>query len=178
MKHTLYILLLIIASHLYAQTLTPKDIATYVKTIDSLRQHKALKVIHMGNMSACAGALTGYYYQNTLVYITGKYAAELGYTEQKLYLRDTIPYKLYYRQYFAEWEKYYLKYPNKELDLDEKKMTYSDTLYTVLFTKPIKVAKTSNHKYINQHIQKDLLHYICGCITPMFLELEKERKSR
>lgn len=128
-------------------------------------------------MSFCAGALTGYYYNNKLVYIKGVYGAELGYTEQKLYTNDTIPYKLHYRQYYAEWEKYDLKYPNRNTEFDEKKMTYSDTLYHITFTNPIKIAKTSKGKYINNKIEKDLLKYISGCIKTMYAELEKEKNN-
>ena len=128
-------------------------------------------------MSFCAGSLTGYYYDKKLVYITGVYAAELGFSEQKLYLKDTIPYKLSYRQYFAEWGKYYLKYPNKELDLDEKKMTYSDTIFHVTFTNPIKIVKTSKNKYVDNKMDKDLLKYLTGCVKTMFAELESEKTS-
>lgn len=128
-------------------------------------------------MSFCAGALTGYYHNNKLVYITGVYSAELGFYSQKLYLKDTIPYKLDYRQYFAEWGKYYLKSPNKELELDEKKMTYSDTLYHITFTNPVKIAKTSKGKYVDNKMEKDLLKYITGCVKTMFMELESEKNS-
>ena len=177
MKHILCLFLFISAAA-GAQSLSSKEIAAYVKTIDSLRQHKALKIIKLSNMSSCAGALTGYYYNNHLVYIKGVYGAELGYMEQKLYLKDSIPYKLHYRQYFAEWEKYELKYPDKEAKFDEKKMTYSDTLYHIAFTNPVKIAKTSKGKYINNKIEKDLLNHMTGCVKIMVEELEKEKNNQ
>ncbi len=126
-------------------------------------------------MSFCGGALTGYYYGNELVYVNAVYSAELGYTEQKLYLKDTIPYKISYRQYFAEWGKYSEKYPNKEIN--EKLMTYSDTTYYLLFTNPIKISKTSKKKYINNKIDNDLLKHIKNCISTMHMELEEEKAS-
>jgi hypothetical protein len=176
MKKLLTILLFISGS-VCAQSLNSKEISSYVKLVDSLRHHKVLKVVKLSNMSACAGALTGYYHEGKLVYLKGLYAAELGYTEQKLYLKDSIPYKLHYRQYFAEWEKYALKYPDREAELDEKKMTYSDTLYHITFTNPVKIAKTSRGKYVNNKMEKDMLGYIKGCVKEMYEELEKERTS-
>ena len=160
-----------------SQSLTTKEISKYVKTIDSLRQHKALKKVSYRNMSFCAGALTGYYYNDKLVYVTGMYAAELGYSEEKLYLRDTIPYKLYYRQYFAEWDKYYLKYPNRELDVDETKMTYSDTIHQITFSSPLKIVKSSKNKIVDTKINNDLYKYLTNCIKTMFVELSTEKTS-
>ena len=126
-------------------------------------------------MSFCGGALTGYYNGDVLVYIKAIYSAELGYTEQKLYLKDTIPYKLSYRQYFAEWGKYSEKYPDKEID--EKLMTYSDTIYYITFTNPIKINKTSKQKYINNKIENGLLKHIKNCVSTMHKELEEEKNS-
>ena len=116
-----------------------------------------------------------YYDKNTLVYIKGVYSAELGYAEQRLYLKDTVIYKAYYRQVFAEWDKYYRTYPDSELD--EKKMTYSDTLYRITFTKPVHIAKTSRGKYINHKIEQSLLRHIKACVKTMYAELEKEKNN-
>lgn len=174
MKIISLFILVFVSIYSYSQSLTSKEIAAYVKTIDSLKQHKALQKIKYRNMSFCGGSLTGYYYGNHLVYVNALYSAELGFTEQKIYLKDTVPYKLSYRQYFAEWDKYNEKYPNKELD--EKLMTYSDTTYQISFTNPIKISKYSKKKHINNNIDDKLLKHIRNCVFTMCKELEDEKK--
>ena len=175
MKTIILNILIFVSTYSYSQSLTANEIAKHVKIVDSLRQHKALKKISYRNMSFCGGALTGYYYEDKLVYIKAVYSAELGYTEQKLYLKDTIPYKLSYRQYFAAWGKYSEKYPDKEID--EKLMTYSDTIYYISFTNPIKISKTSKQKYINNKINDSLLKRIKNCVSTMYKELEEEKTN-
>lgn len=174
----IFCILLLTSTSVIAQTLTSKEISKYVKTIDSLRVKKnALKKVAYSNMSFCGGGLTGYYYENHLVFIKAVYQGELGYTEQKVYLIDTIPYKLTYRQHYAEWNKYYSKFPDRDKEFDAAKMTYSDTLYYISFTNPIKVSKTSKKKYIGNKMEKNLVDNIVECIKTMYAELESEKAN-
>ena len=168
----LNILFLLITTSIFSQTLSEKENTKYIKTIDSLIKKKELHKYSYPDMSACGGALDGYFYNGKLVYIDATYQGELGYSNRKIYLKDSLIYKIIYREHFAEWEKYYKNYPDDKYVFDASKMTYSDTLYTIILTNPIRFIKTSKKKIISKKINNKLLTELLTCTKEMKTELE------
>jgi hypothetical protein len=168
-------ILLIFPSLLFAQAPTPKEVETYAGSVDSLMAKRALQKYFFPNMSFCGGALYGYYYQSKLVYIDATYAGELGFTNTKVYFKDTTVYKIIYRKYVPEWTKFYSKYPNADRKLEEKKMTYTDTTYTLVLSKPIAITKTARKGYSQAINEGGLSKHLLYCAYEMKKELETER---
>lgn len=176
MKHL--ILFCVLSYKLFAQTLNYEQIKKYVSKIDSLKQHHQLKSYTNSVMSFCGGGVKGYYDHHQLVYINSTYSAELGYSSRIVYLKDSVPYKIIYREHFAEWDKHLKKYPNSNDQDIEKRMTYTDTVYTIILSKNTVVTKLSNHKVISHTINQELLKHLLECVQVMRLEIEKEKNGQ
>jgi hypothetical protein len=170
---TTTLLLLFIATTFFGQTMTEKRIEKYVNTIDSLKKKNSLQKISYPDMVACGGALYGYYQNEKLVLIDAQYQAELGFSSRTIYLMDTIFVKIIYREYFAEWGKYFNKYPSDKYEWDPTKMTYTDTLYSITLCKPPLFVKKAQTKIINKTEDQKLLQALISCGNEMKKQLEK-----
>ncbi|MCU0361478.1 MAG: hypothetical protein MUF75_12340 [Bacteroidia bacterium] len=158
--------------------MSERIIEKHVKTIDSLKKADALQKLSYPDMSMCGGGLDGYYYKDKLVLIDATYQAELGFSSRTIYLKDTSFVKIIYREKFAEWEKYYKKYPSEKNDLDPNKMTYTDTLYFITLCHPPVSKKKSNKKIISKTLDFNLLQTLLSCGRDMKKELEEIKTSR
>jgi hypothetical protein len=174
MKNLIFILTFL-TNLTFGQTvkLTEPVIEKYAKTIDKLKTENKLVRISYPNMSGCGGGVDGYFLNNELVLIDAVYQAELGFSSQMLYIRQGEYLKLIYREYFAEWEKYYSKYPAVKFELDPKKMTYTDTVQIMLLSRPMTFQKKSGEKIINTKIDQPLLDRIISCGDMMKAELQE-----
>lgn len=166
------IILLLFTTEVFGQNLSESDIVKYVKKIDSLKIKNLIQKISFPDMSACGGGLDGYYYNDKLVYIDATYQAELGYSRRKMYIKDTLILKILYQKHFAEWEKYFKIYPNDKYIFDPQKMTYSDTLYTIIICNPISFVKSAKKKIISKNIDQKLIDELISCGLEMKQELE------
>lgn len=157
------------------------EIASYIKTIDTLKNQNKLEKLSYPIMSACGGGLDGYYLNKKIVLIDATYKAELGFSSRKYYIDQEKFVEIIYREYFAEWEKYEQKYPSEKYEFDESKMTYTDTIYTISFTTPtILMTKQSNNKIISRETDEKLLERLVQCGEDMKRELNEvinENKS-
>lgn len=161
---------------LLGQPPTKKQADSYIKTVDSLRTSKKLKISRYTNMSLCGGALYGYYFNDQLMYIEATFNGELGFTKKTLYLKDTMFYKIIFQEHFPEWDKYYKKYPQDTTgEIDTNKMTYSDTLYTIVLTEIPIYIKTSKKKLISRNADIALINNLVACGRRMKRELESEK---
>ncbi len=149
-------------------------LSKYIKFVDSLIVNNSLEKFDLPNMSSCSGSLTGYYFKNDLVYMSSRYGIENGYSEKEMYIKDSVVYKLRYREHYAKEDMFYNKFENIS-ELDYSKMSYSDTLYTfVLYNEP-KMYKTSGPKYIKSVYDYDLQNKLLNCTVSMMKELKEER---
>lgn len=174
---TIIIISFLLSTKIFGQALTEKEIHKHVNTIDSLKKEKGLQMHHFSNMSFCGGGLKGYFYKDKLVYIDATYQGELGYSSKQMYLNDTVIYKIRYREHFPEWEKYAKNHPNEKEELDPSKMTYTDTLYTIILSEPIRFVKSSNKKIISKKVNFKLVNDLIICGRRMKLELESEKNN-
>ncbi|MCX6231823.1 MAG: hypothetical protein NTZ33_09795 [Bacteroidetes bacterium] len=179
MKNLIFFLfLLILTLNLSSQTIIEKEIQKYIKTIDSLKsKHKLLKISYP-DMSDCGGGLDGYYFNNKLVLIDATYQAELGYSRRTIYLKDTLFIKIIFRKHFAEWEKYFKKYPTEKREINPLKMTYTDTIHEITFCTPTIYCIKAKKKIISKKIDKDLIGILITCGQKMKKELEKTKTNR
>ena len=170
-------ILIFLTTKLFGQILTVKEVEKYVKTIDSLKNANGLQKLVNPNVSRCSGAVEGYYLKNKLVFIDAVKQETLGYSGKTIYLKDTTIYKIIYREHYPEWEKYFKKHPGQKKVTDPLKMTYTDTLYAVIYCKPVSFVKTSNKKLINNKIDNNLVNSLLFCGREMKRELESLKKS-
>ncbi len=153
--------------------LTESEIEKYAKAIDLLLiEHKLVRV-SLPDMSGCGGALDGYYLNESLVLIQAEFQGELGFFSQKIYMRHDQILKLIYREHFAAWETYYEKYPAEKYTLDATKMTYTDTVYSVILTSPPLFRKSSAQKTISNKLNQKLADRLVSCGQSMKLELQE-----
>lgn len=157
---------------------TAADIRRYVKTVDSLRHANKLQLIKLSMMSYCGGAIEGYYDHGRLVYISSYYGGELAtYTSRDVYFRDTVAYKLTYREHFPEWEKFSKKYPNDDGTM-YKHMTYTDTLYTIILSEPRLITKSAGKIKVKPVISDNMIAELIRCAGIMRRELDDERQGK
>lgn len=172
----LFFISIIWTNLLVGQVLTKKQVDSYVKTVDSLKTSKKLKRYRYPEMSFCGGSLYGYYFDKQLIYIDATFSGELGFTRKQIYLKDTVFYKVIFQEYFPEWDKYYKKFAKDSLkDIDANKMTYSDTLYTIILTEPPTCVKTAAKKVINKNVDLTQMNNLIECGRRMKKELETEK---
>ena len=179
MKTLIIITLLFFTTHLFGQPMKVKEIETYVKEINSLKAKNKLQEVSYSDMSACDGGLYGYYYNEKLILIESTYQAEAGFSSKTIYLKeDTLFVHISYREHFAEWEKYYQKYPSEKYEWDPNKMTYTDTLYTIALSDPISFTKQAGDKIITKTIDTKLIDALVRCGHEMKKDLDEAKTSR
>lgn len=115
-------------------------IATYVETINQLKDQNELEKIAYPNGSACGDKLDGYYLDKKLVLMDASSTTESGFSSKKFYIDQDKFVEIIYQEYFLEWESYEQNYPSNKIELDSSKMTYTDTVYTISFTTPKKTV--------------------------------------
>jgi hypothetical protein len=170
-----FIFIFLFTTKLFGQALTEPEIVKYVRSIDSLKKKHQLQEYFYPNMSGCGGGLYGWYAADKLVYIDATYAGELGYTSTKMYLRDTTVYKIIYREYVPEWDKFIKHYPEATEKEMKKHMTYLDRTYTIIAAQPMIITTRSNRKAINDSIDSGLPGRLFSCGQEMRKELESEK---
>ena len=171
------IILLLFSTKLFGQIPTELEVEKYVNTVDSLKNENQLKKFFYPNMSFCGGALYGYYFQNKLVYIDAIYGGDLCYTSTIVYFKDTSVYKLVYRQVWPDWDNFNKKYPEASEKLIKRKMTYTDTTYNIIPTKPAVYTITANKKIVSKDINSKFINQLLFCGQEMKKELETEKTS-
>ena len=171
------IIFILILSNAYGQNLTEHEIEMYTVTIDSLKAQGKLDGYSYPNMSFCGGGLDGFYYDDELVYIEAPYQGETGYTEQKVYFKDSIIYKIMYREYLPDWDKFHSDSLKAISDDYYSTMTYTDTLYAVSMTENPIFVKSSNGEIVSNESNSSLLKRLLQCAEKMKLELESEKIS-
>jgi len=175
MKHLIYILALLLTNLTFGQTteLTEPEIEKYVKTIDQLKNENKLVKISYPNMSACGGGLHGYYLNKNLVLIDATYGAELGFSSREFYIDQDKFLKIIYREYIPEWEKYELNYPADKYEYDPSKMTYTDTIYSIILANPTVFRKKADKKTVSTKVNQKLIDNLVACGQKMTLELQE-----
>ena len=128
-------------------------------------------------MSFCGGGLHGYYLDKELVLIDATYQAELGFSSRTMYIAQDNFVKIIYLEHFAEWGKYEKKYPSDKYEFDAKKMTYSDTLYTITLATPTVFKKQAGNKTISNEINQTLVDNLVNCGQEMKNELNEVTKE-
>lgn len=172
------ILFFLLTINLCAQNLTKSKIDSFVKNIDSLKTSKKLSRYFYPEMSYCGGSLYGYYFENKLVLIEANNGGEFGnLTSHKMYIKDTTVCKILYREHWAEEDKYSKKYPKDE-EINEKKLTYSDTLYTVFVMNNPIFIKSSRGKVVSKTPNKLLIEAWLTCGRKMQAELGGKKVKR
>lgn len=146
------------------------DIPTETKT--KAEQH--LKRYSYPNMSHCGGSLDGLYDGDKLIRIESTYGAEFGFSSKDVDFVDNKVVTISYREYFADYDKYRLKYPKDE-GFDEKKMMYTDTLYVFNFGKVNSCKIYAKKKLVSTKIDESLLNRLLACVETMKDELESEK---
>lgn len=174
MKKVVFVLTFL-STFTFGQTVkfTEPEIEKYAKSIDKLRTENKLAKVFYPNMSACGGALNGYYLDKQLVLIDATYGAELGFSSRRFYLHQGKFLKVIYREHFAEWEKYDLKYPADKFEFDSSKMTYTDTVYSIFLASPTVFYKVSDSKVISNKLDQAVLNRLVRCGQEMKLELQE-----
>lgn len=171
--------LLATASHYCSGQVDNIKVEQYVKKVDSLKALDQLIISEYENMSYCGGSLKGFYRDSDLVYIKSTYSAETGYSSKNIYYIDNKAVKIIYHQHFAEWDKYYQKYPEGEGEFGKEyeHMTYTDTTYIIYPSESDRMYKYSKGKYINTIVDHKIYEQCTKCARSMKLELEGKTKD-
>lgn len=143
-----------------------------IEKIDSLNTVGGLNKKFYPNMSACGGALNGFYYKDELVFIDATFQGEISFTRKKMYLSNSEFIKIKYQEHFPEREKYEKNYPKDQFKFDPRKMTFSDTFYEFEFKDKIGFKKIFEGKIISTELDSTLLDELIDCGTRMKKELE------
>jgi hypothetical protein len=151
--------------------LTSSEIKQREQDIQLLKQNGKLTHFAYPNMSFCGGDLNGYYSGKELVSILSTFGGEFGYSSRYIDWKNNQPVKIVYREHFADWEKYNIKYPD-EKDIDENNMFYTDTLYTIELGKTWKFRKSAGRKTVSTIIDSALVNQLINCAFSMKKELE------
>ena len=151
-----------------------------ISEIDSLLQNGILTKKMYPNMSACGGSLSGYYFENQLVFIDATYSGELSYTRKKMYLTETGFSKIIYQEHFPEMEKYKKKYPLDKYDFDPAKVTFADTIYEIKMQPNVEFKKLYLDKVLSTKTDSTLINKFVDCGKEMITELNSvaEKASR
>ena len=150
------------------------EVEAFVDSVDKWKAENKLKKIPFPDMSPCGGNLIGYYHNTwALVLMVAEYQAEeLAFSSRTYYIRRTQPEKIIYREHAAEWDKYEKKYSfNKKFD--PTKMTYTDTVYSMILTDPVMFHKETNNKIIESEADYKLINELVDCGFKMRSQLAK-----
>ncbi|NOS93257.1 MAG: hypothetical protein HOP30_15160 [Cyclobacteriaceae bacterium] len=153
--------------------MTEREIEKYAKAIDKLVVENKVVRVSLPSMSGCGGALDGYYLNKSLVLVQAVFSGELGFFSQRIYVQHDQFLKLIYREHFAEWEKYYEKYPAEKYELDSAKMTYTDTVYSISLTTSTLFRKSASQTIISRKPNQKLIDRMVNCGKSMKLELQE-----
>ena len=178
MKNIVYILILL-SNLTFGQTvkLTAPEIEKYAKSIDKLKAENKLVKISYPNKSGCGGGIDGYYLNRKLVFIDATYSAELGFSSKTIYIDRDKFLKVIYREHLAEWGEYEEKYPADKFEYDPGKMTYTDTVYSIILSNPTIFHKKADNKIISYKPDQSLLDKLVSCGEEMKLELQEVIKQ-
>lgn len=139
-------------------------IATYVKTVNELKNQNGLDKRSYPDMSACGDRFDGYYLNKKLVLVDATITTESGCSSKKFYIDQGEFVEIVYQESFPEWNKYNQNYPSERFESDSSKMTYIDTVYTISFTTPkILAIKQSGNKIISREADKKLIEQLVKC---------------
>jgi hypothetical protein len=178
MKNIVYILILL-TNFTFGQTveMTEPEIENYAKSIDKLKAANKLVKTFYPNMSSCGGGLNGYYLNNKLVLIDATNAAELGFSSRTIYIDQDKFLKVVYWKHLPEWEKYEKNYPSEKFEYDPTKMTYTDTVHSILLTSQTVFQKKVGNEIISNKPDNFLLEELLNCGQQMKFELQKVIKQ-
>lgn len=127
------------------------------------------------NMSLCGGGLDGIYKNGELIRKESTYGGELGgYVTKDVDFQNGKIIKITSREHIPEWDKFNKKYPNTS-EIDECKMTYTDTLYIIEFDKKKSFKKYAGKKLISTIFDKELTDKLLECTEVMKKELATEK---
>lgn len=152
------------------------QIDSLTKEMDRLLEQQLLTKYFYPNMSGCGGGLDGYYKDSTLLIIDATYQAELGFSSRKMYWYNGSIIKIHYREHFAEWAKYEVKYPADKFEWDPSKMTYTDTIYQITLGNEYQIQKMVGSKVISENSDSTLINRLVNCGFEMKEELETEKR--
>jgi hypothetical protein len=155
---------------------TENEIKKYVKEIDALRSANKLTRLDFSEMSGCGGGVDGFYLNDNLVLIDATDSGELGFASRAVYFKDGKVVSILYREHFPEWEKYETKYGKSKFD--ESKMTYTDTLHTIILTSHPGYTKSAGSKIISKNVDQKRIDDQLSCAEQMRKELDWERKQK
>ena len=165
---------LLLTNITFGQTvnLTKSKIEKYVKSIDRLKSENKLVKVSYPEMVDCGGGVDGYYLNEKLVLIDAIHWGELGFIGRTFYLDQDNFLKIIYREYLPEWEKYVQKYPTDKYEYDPKKMTYTDTIYSITLTIPTIFYKKADKKIISHKSNQIMIDELidCGRETKFYLQ--------
>lgn len=125
-------------------------------------------------MSDCGGGVDGYYRNGKLVLIDAKsQGGEFGFLVKTFYIDQNKFLKIIYREYYADLEKYNRDYPADKYEFDPAKMTYTDTVYSIILTDPIIVIKKAGEKITDRTPNQTLTDELVACGQEMNIELQR-----
>ena len=127
------------------------------------------------NMSACGGAVYGYYDDTTLVEIDSKYGGEFSLTYQTVQYDQGKIISLIYGEEFPKWDDYHRKYPNST-EIDPKNLTYTNDRVEIDFYPVKKIRTFSNKKRIKNSITEEKIQQLLDCAKQMEEELAREKE--
>lgn len=126
------------------------------------------------NMSHCGGNLYGFYDSGELVKIESRFGAEFGYSIRNIEFKNGEVIKIFYHEYYADYEKFSQNYPNSEF-IDREKLTYTDTSYIIEFGTKNSFKKYGGKVLVSNQINEDLIQKLLDCAETMKYELDSEK---
>jgi hypothetical protein len=174
MKYIVYIFILI-TKLTFGQTVkeTAPDIERYVNSINMLKAENKLVKIFYPNMSSSGAKLYGYYLNKNLVLIDASYNSKLGFSSKTFYIDHDKFLKVIYREHYSVWRKYEEKNMNDKFEFDPVKMTYTDTIYSVILSTPKVFNKIVRDKIISKKLDQFLIDELFSSGQQMKLELNE-----
>lgn len=158
-------------------TTTKKNDSIPVNSLNSepqLLQAPKLEKFFHPNMSFCGGNLYGYYDSGELVKIESRFGAEFGYSIRNIEFKNGEVIKIFYQEYFADYEKFSQNYPNSEF-IDREKLTYTDTSYIIEFGAKNSFKKYGGTVFVSNQNNEDLIKKLLDCVETMKFELDSEK---
>lgn len=153
------------------------QIDSLTKEMDRLLERQLLTKYFYPNMSRCGGELYGHYKDSKLLIIDATYQAELGYSSRKYYWHNGGIVKINYREHFAEWAKYEVKYPSNQFEWEPSKMTYTDTIYQITLGNEYQMQTMADGKVISEKTDSNLINKLVNCGFEMRNEIENEKRK-
>jgi hypothetical protein len=163
-KSILFFILL--AQLSWGQTMSKRQLDAHVKLIDSLKCENICTKVVYPNMSACGGAVEGYFRDGKLLLIESTFRAEFGYSSKNVYYKNDTIIKIIYQEHNPNWETYSAD--------QEDTMTYTDQFYVINFTtKPVFYTKKGK-RWVKRKINRALVNQLVSCINQMKSSLAQQ----